>query len=270
MYGVFREAIGELYRRHSFSPPDVPEEAFVAQQGHLLRYDAERCFVAEERGRVVAYTAALLRERTWFFSSLFVVPSYQGRGLGTVLLDRAWSAAADRRLTLTDAIQPVSNTLYARRGLIPVTPMLTLDGTPRLDGDDGLEAAAPHRAALADLDRAAYGFDRTPEHAHWSEPARATLWLRRGEPVAYSYAWPSGRIGPVAGTDGRSAASALAGELVRREGERAVVVVPGSSGALVETALRAGLRIMCPPGLLLSSPPRGLPDSLAIASYTLL
>jgi GNAT superfamily N-acetyltransferase len=270
MFGVFTEAIGELYRRHSFSPPDVPEDAFLAQQSHLLTYDAERCFVAEDRRRVVAYTAALLREQTWFFSSLFVRPRYQGRGLGKALLERAWSASAERRLTLTDAIQPVSTTLYARRGLIPVTPMLTLDGTARVDGAHGLEPAAPDADALRRLDRAAYGFDRAPEHAHWSGPARATLWLRGGESVAYSYAWPSGRIGPIAGADAHAAAAALGAELARLDGGRAVLVAPGSSAALVEAALGAGLRITRPPGLLLASQPGRPPDSLAIASYTLL
>jgi GNAT superfamily N-acetyltransferase len=270
MYGVFREALSDLYRRHSFAPPDVPEAAFVAQQRHLLAHDAERCFVAEERGGVVAYTAALQRGQTWFFSSLFVRPAYQGRGLGKALLRNAWSDEATRRLTLTDAIQPVSNTLYARAGLIPVTPMLTLDGTAVSDGGGELQPVQPHADALARLDRDAYGFDRAPDHGHWQAVARATLWLRGREPIAYSYAWPSGRIGPVAGVDPWAAAAAVRAELARRAGERAVVVAPGSSAPLVEAALAAGLRITRPPGLLLVSQPGRAPDSLAIASYTLL
>jgi GNAT superfamily N-acetyltransferase len=114
MYGVFQEAIGELYRRHSFAPPDVPEQAFCAQQRHLLAHDPQRCFVAEAGGRVVGYTAALLRDETWFFSSLFVLPAFQGRGIGKALLARAWSREAKRRLTLTDAIQ--SRTRSTRAG----------------------------------------------------------------------------------------------------------------------------------------------------------
>lgn len=112
---VFRAAIGDLYRRHNLSPPDPPEHVFAAQQEHLLAHDPERCFVAEENGSIVGFTSAFVRDDSWFLSSLFVRPSLQGRGLGRALLERAWSVEAQRRLTLTDAIQPVSNGLYARR-----------------------------------------------------------------------------------------------------------------------------------------------------------
>jgi GNAT superfamily N-acetyltransferase len=273
-YAVFRAAIGDLYRRHSFSPPEPPEDAFLAQQGHLLEHDAGRCFLAEESGRVVAYTAAFLRDETWFLSSLFVLPEYQGRGLGSSLLERVWHAEAKRRLTLTDAIQPVSNTMYAGRGLIPATPMLSLEGPARAEPPRRLQAVAPEPAALALLDRAAYGFDRAREHALWGAAAEVTLWLRDEEPVAYSYVWPPGavgprRIGPVAGRDAASAAAGLQAELARRAGGQTLVVVPGSSVALVEVALAAGLRISGPPGLLLLSSPARPPDSLAIGSYTL-
>jgi hypothetical protein len=147
--------------------------------------------------------------------------------------------------------------------------MLSLDGTATRDGAHELEPAPPEAHALRQLDLAAYGFDRAPEHRHWSGAARPTLWLRAGEPAAYSYAWPSGRIGPVAGADPHAAAAALRAELALRAGDRAVVVAPGSSAPLVAAALASGLRMRGPPGLLLVAQPERPPDSLAIASYTL-
>lgn len=45
-YGVLQAAIGEVFRRHRFEPPNPPPEAFEAQQGHLLDHDAERCSTA--------------------------------------------------------------------------------------------------------------------------------------------------------------------------------------------------------------------------------
>ncbi|MGH3103745.1 MAG: GNAT family N-acetyltransferase [Gaiellaceae bacterium] len=268
-YAVFRAAIGGLYRRHAFPPPEPPQEAFVAQQGHLLAHDADRCFVAEEDGRVVAYTAAFERGDAWFLSSLFVLPEFQGRGIGARLLERAWNERAPRRLTLTDAIQPVSNNLYARRGLVPATPMLALEGTGRTDAPLHLEPATVDAVALRALDESAYGFERTVDHRFWARGGEATLWLRGGEPVAYSYVWPHGRIGPVAGADAEFAALALRAELGRREGDRVDVVAPGSSAALVTAAVAAGLRMARPPGLLLASHPSRLPDALAISSYSL-
>src|SRR2546423_5492684 len=164
---VFRASIGEVFRRHAFEPPNPPPEAFAAQHRHLLRHDAERCFVAEADGRVVAFVAALERGDAWYLSSLFVRPDHQGRGLGSALLERVWGGEGRRRLTLTDSIQPISNGLYARHGLAPTTPLLALVGTPTAAGRDALEPTAPTPDALAALDLAAYGFDRSLDHAYW-------------------------------------------------------------------------------------------------------
>lgn len=266
-YQVFRAAICDLYERHSFRPPDPPEHAFVAQQAHLLRHDGERCFVAEEDGELAGFAAALLREETWFFSSLFILPQFQGRGIGKQLLTRAWGAEATRRLTLTDAIQPASNGLYGKRGLIPSTPLLSLAGRCAIDAGD-LEPASPDSTVVALLDRAAYGFDRAPDHSFWQARAKLTLWLRGGEPVAYSYAWPHEQVGPVAGLDARAAADALRAELGRRD--EASVRAPGSSAELIGVALEAGLRMSATPGLLLLSREVVPPDALAISGYALL
>jgi GNAT superfamily N-acetyltransferase len=267
MDAVFRAATGELYRRHAFAPPEPPREVFVGQQAHLLERDGDRCWVAEERGEVVAYVAAFLRQGTWFLSSLFVRPDAQGRGLGQRLLERAWADGAARRLTITDAIQPVSNALYARRGLIPATPILSFAGQPEAEPPGDLEPGEPADGVLRALDLAAYGFDRAADHEFWRRAGRLTVWLRAGEPLAYAYVWPGGAIGPIAGRDGDAAAAALQAELGRRT--TCTVRVPGSAAAAVEVAVAAGLRIAGPPGLLLLSRPHRPPDGLVIGSYTL-
>ena len=87
-------------------------------------------------------------------------------------------------------------------------------------------------------------------------------------PVAYSYAFPGGAIGPVAGIDAAAAAAALEGELARAQ-TPVTVQIPGSSRLLVEVALRRGLRLSPTPGLLLLSEGVEPPSALAIASYTL-
>ncbi len=107
------------------------------------------------------------------------------------------------------------------------------------------------------------------DHGFWARTCpRATLWLRGGEPVAYSYLSPYG-IGPVAGRDPTSAAQALQGELARSAGEEVAVNIPGSAVELVAVALRAGLRFL-DPGLLLMVPAQEPPPTaLAIHSYWL-
>ncbi len=264
---VLDAAEGGLRARHGFRWRPPPLDAFAAAHAYLLETDPDRSWVAVEDGRVVAYTAAWERDGHWFLSDLFVHPAVQARGVGTRLLERAWGDGPGRRLTLADAIQPVSNAMYARRGLVPATPMLELGGEPRAEPGT-LEPAVPEPDALAAVDAAAYGFDRARDHVHWSEVEPATVWLRGGEPAAYSYRTPSGRLGPIAGVDPAAAADALRSELARAEGEVSLDV-PGSARELVEAALAAGLRITGPPGLLLLSPGVEPPRALAISGYWL-
>jgi GNAT superfamily N-acetyltransferase len=255
LHAVFVAALGELFGRHGFAAPSPPLEAWSNQQRHLIRTGAS--VVADDRGTVVGFGASFTRGDDWFLASLFVAPDVQARGLGSALLDAVWGGAGRRR-TCTDAIQPVSNALYARRGLVPATPLLTFSGVPQLD-----RPAVPAPADVAAVDAAAYGFDRTVDHGYWSAIARRTEW---GD--AYSYAFPHGDLGPVAGLDARAAARALASELTAADGE-VRVRIPGSSRALVEVALAAGLRLSPVPGLVLLSENVAPPTALACSGYML-
>lgn len=266
---VFLAAEGELLQRHGFgwaTPP--PPDRIASTLRHLLAHDAERCFVAEADGRVVGYGAAFVRGGTTFLAALFIDPLVQGRGVGQGLLERVLTGTPSRRLTISDAIQPVSNAIYARWGMLPVTPILGFGGQATRVPAPEVEAAEPEARALATIDAAAYGFDRAIDHAFWATQAAGTLWLNGGAPVAYSYRWPSGRIGPIAGLEPRWAAAALVAELTRRAD--GYVEIPGTSRVLVRVAFDAGLRLEAPPGLLLVSDEVEAPRSLAISSYGLM
>jgi hypothetical protein len=213
--------------------------------------------VAEEDGRVLGFGSAWTRDDDWYLASLFVAPDAQARGLGSTLLDAVWGGARRRR-TMTDAVQPVSNAVYGRRGLVPATPVLAFTGEPRLD-----EPSVEAEADLAQVDAVAYGFDRAVDHAFWARVARRSTW---GD--AYSYAVVGGDVGPVAGTSPAAAARALAAELSRAPGP-VRVRVPGSARPLVEVALRAGLRLGGAPGLLLLSEGVDPPTGLAPSGYAL-
>jgi GNAT superfamily N-acetyltransferase len=269
-FAVFVAAQVELHERRAAAWP-VPEYdpagPWAEVHRHLLNHDGERSFLAEHDGRVIGFTAALVRGDCWFFAALFVDPEFQGQGVGRELLDRAWNGTHRRRITITEAIQPASTGLYAARGLLPMTPILRLAGEPAIGGVDGLEATPPTADALRALDLAAYGFDRAADHAFWGRTcADATLWRRDGRPLAYSYRNPWG-IGPVAGVDPASAALALRAELARRPGSSVDLGIPGTATALVEVALAAGLRFSGDPGLLLLSP-IGNPPPTALAIHT--
>ena len=271
LYGIFTAAVGDLYQHHGFDPPDVSLETFSRQHAHMLDHDARSFWVAEAGARPVGFGAAIVRGDVWFLSALFVEPAHQASGVGKELLRLAWSAggaAVHRRLTIVDAFQPVSIALYSRAGLLPVTPILSLGGMAEQSEGSELEPAEPADGDLGALDSAAYGFDRAPDHDFWQHYGRLTLWQRDGEPAAYSYRWPGGRIGPVAGRTADDAGAALAAELGRSAGNRASLVVPGTARVALTVALKAGLRYTDPPGLILSTEPAG-PQALVPHGYSL-
>ena len=137
---VWRDGINDYTRR--LNQPDVPPEtaSLIRLYAHLQSTDPERFVVAvvpaDEPGgedRVVAFAAALMRERLWFLSMLFVRPELQGAGLGRALLTRVAprDGEAAFRSTATDSAQPISNALYATEGIVPRVPLLNLIGLPQ-------------------------------------------------------------------------------------------------------------------------------------------
>ena len=255
LHAAFVDAIATVFVPRGLDAPSPSFDGFSTLQRHVLATGVG--FVAEDDGDVVGFASAWTRGGDWFLASLFVRGRAQGRGVGPQLLDAVWGDAPRRR-TVTDAIQPVSNALYGRRGLAPVTPLLTFAGTPNVAA-----SADEAPADLAAIDAVAYGFDRFVDHRYWELHAARTEW---GD--AYSYVFPTGDIGPVAGATPAAAARALAAELARRGGS-VRVRIPGSARALVDVALRAGLRLDPGPGLVLLSPEVEPPTAVAPSGYML-
>ncbi len=256
LHRLFLAAIRGVFEPHGFEAPAPALAVFLNQHRQLIEMGTS--VAAEEDGTLLGFAASWQRDEHWFLASLFVDEHAQERGIGKALLDAVWGSATHRR-TITDAIQPVSNALYGRRGLIPATPILTFTGAPQGVFSD----LRPAEADLAAIDLAAYGFDRAVDHAYWAQHAMRTTW-----PGAYTYCFPGGAIGPVGGLDAVAASCALEAELARATGE-VRLRIPGSSRALVQVALAAGLRLDPVPGLLLVSEDVQLPTALAVGSYML-
>jgi GNAT superfamily N-acetyltransferase len=172
-FEVFEVAQRELYERRGANWAGREFSEWERLHLHLLHHDGARSFVAEEGRQVVGFSAAWVRDDVWFLSALFVLPDQQGRGIGGRLLSLAWGEGYRRRITITEALQPVSTATYARRGLIPTTPILAFEGQPLSTPSERLEPAPLDPDALRLLDQAAYGFDRAVDHALWKETAES-------------------------------------------------------------------------------------------------
>jgi GNAT superfamily N-acetyltransferase len=271
---VWRDGINDYTRR--LNQPDVPPEtaSLIRLYAHLQSTDPERFVVATlpaaEAGgeeRIVAFAAALMRERLWFLSMLFVRPEFQGAGLGRALLARVapGDGEASFRSTATDSVQPISNALYASEGIVPRIPLLNLIGLPQDPGAFGSLPSGIVPLAFADLagrpgshghqqladdvdalDREVLGVAHPADHRFLRQESR-TGWLYRGPDGAvlgYGYATEAGRIGPVAVRDPELLAPIL-GHLSSAVTPRGAFALwlPGTADRAIVPALRAGFRL---------------------------
>jgi GNAT superfamily N-acetyltransferase len=208
-------ALNDLYSRQSRALLDDSGDGAAPVLGHLLRHDAARFWVAEAAEGVVGFSVGMHRGDLWFLAGLFVLPGWQGRGLGHALLERAMAGCPGPEgvaAVLSSAANEVSNRLYARRGMRPMLPVLSLVGPLPLKDEPALAQgliASPlssgDLAALRDVDSALLGFDRTVDHAWLLGEAGRVGWLfsRQRRPVAYAYVGGDGTegetvIGPAA------------------------------------------------------------------------
>lgn len=268
---VWRDGINDYTRR--LNQPDVPPEtaSLLRLYAHLQSTDPERFIVAtmpsNDGERVVAFAAALMRERLWFLSMLFVRPGLQGAGVGRALLSRVAPnhGEASFRSTATDSAQPISNALYASEGIVPRVPLLNLIGLPQqpdafeplpsgivptafsdLVGQAGGEGHRRLAATVDALDREVLGVAHPADHRFLRQESR-TGWLYHGPDgtaVAYGYATEAGRIGPVAVRDPALLAPIL-GHLSSAVTPRGAFALwlPGTADRAVVLALQAGFRL---------------------------
>ncbi len=269
-------------RRRAHQPPDP--RALDLHLRHLLATDPHSCLVADERGRVVAFGVLMVREGEAFLSFLFVLPPWQGRGLGRAIVVACLGGVGPvgRMATCAEADQPVSTGLYASLGLAPREPVYLLRGVL----DDAALPGLPHAVrarpigadalaavgAVGDLDLRLLGYRRPQDHAFWVGGGRQG-WLFEGPDglLGYGYAHPSGRLGPVAAGEPEHL-PAMLGHLTRSvpvlEGRQAVV--PGAAMTALLPLMAAGLRLDGTPAIYCTDRPGPRMDRYLPMSFALL
>jgi ribosomal protein S18 acetylase RimI-like enzyme len=240
-------SLNDLLARQNRPPMAGTGEAMSAVLAHLARTDPQRFWIAACEERPVAFGSAWARSDLCYLSGLFVLPDWQGRGLGRDLIERAmrgYPSASRTAAVMSSAANPVSNRLYARRGMYASMPVLYLKGrlptrtTPVTLGS--LRAAPLSTDDLGDLravDRAVTGLDRTPDHAWLLDEAGRGGWLFRRHGTAAGYAYLGGdgteggdAVGPIAtvrAEDQKAVLSFLLAQASERGAATATVVVPG-------------------------------------------
>jgi len=265
--------------------PAMPDDLGPLRRlfAHALGTDPDRFWVAVDPDgddRPIGFTSATVRGDLWFLGMLFVEPGRQADGVGTALLDRALAGfepgapgevpgpgmplrdGITRWGMCTDAMQPISNALYARRGMVPRIPAWRLFGEVRhprampalpaslevvdfqviADGDP-----AGHRRladAVNGLDREILGLEHGQDHAYLRRDGRIGVLVRErnGRAIGYGYGSGAGRMGPFASLD-PDLLPAVIGTTVRELALPGPIAawIPGSASAAMRTLLEAGL-----------------------------
>ncbi|HEU0242252.1 MAG TPA: GNAT family N-acetyltransferase [Candidatus Limnocylindrales bacterium] len=293
--------------------PTMPDDLAPLRRllAHLMDTDPDRFWVAVRTGGgIVGFSAASVREGLWFLAMLFVHPDAQASGLGQALMDHAqagrgvdpggpavpgpdtpYDSGIHTWGMCTDAVQPISNGLYARRGMVPRIPIWRLFGevrrwsaVPQLPGTlealafetvAGTEPDGERRlqAILDDLDREVIGSAHPADHAFLRREGRVGFLVRDradARPLGYVYGSGIGRMGPLLALD-PALHPALIGVAVRETPALGPVAlwVPGTAAVATRALLDAGLRFDGFPGLICWSRAdhpfeRYLPISLAV------
>ena len=273
-YHVFAEANRELFRRRgmpdTFGPePPVRMMAFrvYARQHHGGGY-----WVAYDGDRMVGFGIGVRHPGVWYLAALQILPEYQGKGIGQRLLELTLGTAeeSDTVCAISAGMQPVSNAIYVRAGMLPWVPAFdweTSEGAevPALDVDPSVDVRPTRDVSdIAEIDRRVVGIDRGSQLDFWlARPDMECVVLsRRGEPGGYAFVGDGGAIGPAAvleqsdsGTMLSAAVERLRASGVGRVSFEAAGLCPEAYGVVA----RLGMRIAGTALIVVSSRPLWTP-----------
>jgi GNAT superfamily N-acetyltransferase len=286
--GIIKRALDDLAVKHDQPLSSPGGDPMAPALAHVLDVSPGRFWVAEVEGSVVGFGAGLLRGDICYLAGLFVLPEWQGRGVGLELLKRAMAGHDDPKILPvvgSSGANVISNGMYARHDMFPLWPSLSLSGrvseSLREVGLGTLRATALTSAdfnEMRELDLYVTGIDRTVDHAWLLDAVARPGWaLRRdGRLAGYAYLGGDGtvsadHVGPVATWRSADIAAALAFALLARgAGERATVDVPGPNLMAQRLLWRAGFRLTGPVGLLGAARAFGRFDRYVLAGNVLL
>ena len=168
---------------HGNDGPVVIADVVGPYVRHLIARGMAR--VAVDGESIVGFAAALDAGRSIQLADLFVHVDRLGQGIGRPLLDAAFGPPRPRTTFASD--DPRALPLYVRAGMMPLWASLYVEGSaatlPEPSRALTTEPAAPD--ALAALELAWTGHDRSADHAYWATmPDADPFVVRDGSEIA--------------------------------------------------------------------------------------
>ncbi|MFE9421899.1 GNAT family N-acetyltransferase [Kitasatospora sp. NPDC006697] len=221
---IAQAAFGRLTARPDGTPGHRPTEAqdifHRARTRHLAATDPGGCWLALSGERPVGFALSLRREGLWALALTAVLPEYQGRGIGRLLLERAGEHGHGcLRGMITVSVDPAAARRYRLAGFhlhptMRLTGLVDRDRLPPPSDLAVLPGTVKHQELLDSIDRRVRGSAHGPDHpmmlAHYEELLVCDTVVGSG----YCYR-DGGTVKLLAATSKRLAARLLAEALAR-------------------------------------------------------
>lgn len=214
-----------------------------------LAHDPAGCLLATVRGERAAMVTTTRYRATGWIGNLIVAPGHRGRGLGSLLMEKAISALESGGVeTVRLEADPPGVNIYRRLSFVDEydSPRFRLaapapGGTPR-----SAALAAGDLPALASFDAQRFGDDRSRLLALLLAAARAAFRVpARGALAGYLMVLEGARglrVGPWVADEPEAARELLSAAVAGAAGRVVTLAVPGPNRAARELLCDAGFR----------------------------
>jgi GNAT superfamily N-acetyltransferase len=261
---VYATAINNLDIKHGFAEGRMPPSLSANPQFSFWLENASRPFwVAREGSKVVGFTYSFLRGSFWFLADLFILPTYQGKGIGGNLIRKtlaSWKGhKISNRALITPAFNRVSVSLYMRFGMLPRQPLYFAEA-PREKIQSKSRSSERFDSELVDIPAVSPKLDRLHmavlgfpsgwhnEFFHKMQGAKCLLFKKEGKLEGYAIFRRDGKIGPLLVKAPSSFRPAMESTLrtAARNCEKVSILFAGTNREAVEISIENGFSIKYP------------------------
>ncbi|MCY7419370.1 MAG: GNAT family N-acetyltransferase [Chloroflexi bacterium] len=219
-YAIFRRSLADLLTRQGQSWPWVEhDETEWLQWRSLFEHleaTADEAWGAELDGQLVGYARSIRRADTRELTEFFTLPEAQGKGVGRMLLARAFPATGVRHRSILATLDPAALSQYLRDGMRASTVLYAFEGRPEPPAalPAAMQARRMHGVSTEDrlgkmarIDDQIFGVRRDDDHPWLGTRGPGWLLMRDDSPVGYAYG--GSRQEPIATLDPRDMPAAI-------------------------------------------------------------
>ncbi|MFW9854278.1 MAG: GNAT family N-acetyltransferase [Candidatus Thorarchaeota archaeon] len=182
--------------------PSLPSKS-ETEQFYQHAMSSGDFFVAIADKKIIGFSGAIIRDRLWFLSAFWVLPSFQKSGIGLSLLERVFEKGISRGASVfcvySSSDFPALAS-YMKMGMFPGYPVFYFEGIPKIAS---FSRANSHRSeelqeeVATELDLEIRGVNRLTDHRYWKLLGSRAVQIEIEGKIGGYYYVRKGFIGPL-------------------------------------------------------------------------